>query len=198
MTGPSELGVADGVSFVQGDAGAYEAAAGAFDIASCLGATWIGGGLIGTAALLKPAVRAGGLVLIGEPFWLETPPAEAVAAFGFAPGDYVSLAGTADRLEAAGLELVEMVLADGDSWDRYEAAQWRTISVVAGSEPGRSRPRGDAPVPGREPPDLPAVGQALPGLGRVRHAAALREIGRRQLARRPLVRWCPGQLPGAR
>ena len=26
------------------------------------------------------------------------------------------------------MELVEMVLADGDSWDRYAAAQWRTIS----------------------------------------------------------------------
>jgi SAM-dependent methyltransferase len=131
----AELGVADRISFVQGDAGAYEAAAGAFDIASCLGATWIGGGLIGTAALLKPAVRAGGLVLIGEPFWLETPPAEAVAAFGFAPGEYVPLTGTADRLEAAGLELVEMVLADGDSWDRYEAAQWRTISAWLAANP---------------------------------------------------------------
>jgi hypothetical protein len=26
------------------------------------------------------------------------------------------------------VELVELVLADKDSWDRYEAAQWRTIS----------------------------------------------------------------------
>ena len=29
-----------------------------------------------------------------------------------------------DRFEAAGVELVEMVLADGDSWDRYAAGQW--------------------------------------------------------------------------
>jgi hypothetical protein len=27
----------------------------------------------------------------------------------------------------AGAELVEMVLADGDSWDRYEASQWWTV-----------------------------------------------------------------------
>jgi SAM-dependent methyltransferase len=123
-----ELGVSGSVAFVEGDAGAYEADAGAFDLGACLGATWIGGGLAGTAALLRPAVRDGGLILLGEPYWNEEPPDEAAAAFGFAPGDYASLAGTAERLDAAGLELLEMVLADGDSWDRYEASQWRTIA----------------------------------------------------------------------
>ena len=32
--------------------------------------------------------------------------------------------GTLDRIESTGFELVEMVLADGDSWDRYSAAKW--------------------------------------------------------------------------
>ena len=124
-----ELGVEGAVTFLQGDAGAYEAEAGAFDVACCLGATWIGGGLAGTAALLRPAIRDGGLILLGEPYWIGEPPAAALAAFGFAPGDYLSLAGTAERLDEAGLDLLEMVLADGDSWDRYEAAQWRTVAV---------------------------------------------------------------------
>ncbi|HEY6569305.1 MAG TPA: hypothetical protein VIZ22_03400, partial [Candidatus Limnocylindrales bacterium] len=68
-------------------------------------------------------IRRDGRLLIGEPFWIEPPPDDAPRALGFAPGDYLSLEGTLDRLEAADLELVEMVLADGDSWDRYEAAQ---------------------------------------------------------------------------
>jgi SAM-dependent methyltransferase len=123
-----ELGVGDRVSFAQGDAGAYRAAAGDFDIASCLGATWIGGGLAGTMALLRPAIRDGGLVIVGEPFWHEEPPAAALEGWGFGPDDYTSLAGTAERLNAAGFELLEMVLADGDSWDRYEASQWLTIA----------------------------------------------------------------------
>jgi SAM-dependent methyltransferase len=122
------LGVADALTFVQGDAGVYQAEAGAFDVACCIGATWIGGGLAGTAALLRPAVRPGGQILLGEPYWIEEPPEEAIEAFGFAPGDYLSLAETAERLDAAGLELLEMVLADGDSWDRYEASQWRTVA----------------------------------------------------------------------
>jgi SAM-dependent methyltransferase len=124
-----ELGVADRVEIVQGDAAAYAADAGAFDVASCLGATWIGGGLAGTVALLRPAVREGGYLLVGEPYWVDPPPAEAVRAYGFAPDDYVSLEGTAERLDATGLELVEMVLANPDTWDRYEASQWQTVTA---------------------------------------------------------------------
>ena len=123
-----ELEVADCVSIVVGDAAAYVPEPGAFDIASCLGATWIGDGIAGTIDLLRPAVRPGGLILVGEPFWLEEPPPGAAAALGLGDGDYVSLEGTFDRLEAAGLELVEMVLANQDSWDRYEAAHWRTVA----------------------------------------------------------------------
>jgi SAM-dependent methyltransferase len=131
----AELGVADRVTFAQGDAAAYVAEAGAFDIASCLGATWIGNGLAGTMQLLRPAIRPGGLLLVGEPYLIEEPPAEAFAAWGFGPDDYTSLAGTAERLDAAGLELLEMVLADADSWDRYEAQHWPTIADWLAANP---------------------------------------------------------------
>jgi SAM-dependent methyltransferase len=132
----SALGVASRVSFVQGDAADYEAEPGGFDIASCLGATWIGGGLAGTLALLRPAVRAGGLVLVGEPFFHEAPPAEAIPAWGFAEGDFTSLVGTLERISGAGFELAEMVLADADAWDRYEAAHWPTILDWLAANPG--------------------------------------------------------------
>jgi hypothetical protein len=124
----AELGVSERVSFEKGDAGAYRAEEAAFDVVSCIGATWIGDGLAGTVELLRPAMRPGGLMLIGEPYWTEPAPEEALDAIGADPADYTSLAGTLDRFEAAGMELVEMVLADGDSWDRYAAAQWFTIS----------------------------------------------------------------------
>lgn len=132
----AELGVSDRLTFLQGDAGTYESEPGAFDVAACIGATWIGGGLAGTVELLRPAIRAGGLVLVGEPYWIDPPPSEALDAYGFAPDDYASLDGTLERLEAADLELVEMVLADGDSWDRYEASQWRTIADWLAANPG--------------------------------------------------------------
>jgi SAM-dependent methyltransferase len=123
-----ELGVADRVRLVHGDAGAYAAEPGGFDIVSCIGATWIGGGLVGTLDLMRPALREDGLLLVGEPYWISEPPAAAYPALGIEPDQFASLPGTLDRFDAAGVELVEMVLANGDSWDRYVASQWWTIS----------------------------------------------------------------------
>ena len=122
----AELDVAGMVSFEQGDAGRYRAP-GPFDVVACLGATWIGGGLAGTIELMRSAVADDGLLLIGEPYWIDEPPQAAYAALGFAPDDFASLDGTLDRFGGAGLELVEMVLADPDSWDRYVASQWWTV-----------------------------------------------------------------------
>jgi SAM-dependent methyltransferase len=123
-----ELGVADRVRFASGDAGRFEAGAASFDIVSCVGATWIGGGLSGTIDLMRPALRPGGLLLVGEPYWTEPPPKEVLTAIGCEPDAFASLVGTLDRFEAARTRLVEMVLADGDTWDRYVASQWWTVS----------------------------------------------------------------------
>src|SRR3954451_2133795 len=68
-----ELGVAGQVSFEHADAVGY-AASPVYDVPACLGATAIGGGLAGTIALLERSLRAGGMVLIGEPYWIKEPP----------------------------------------------------------------------------------------------------------------------------
>jgi cyclopropane fatty-acyl-phospholipid synthase-like methyltransferase len=65
-----ELGVADRVDIEHADASSYRAEPGAFDIAACIGATWIGGVFAGTLALLRTSVPPTGLLLIGEPFWM--------------------------------------------------------------------------------------------------------------------------------
>jgi hypothetical protein len=86
--------------------------------------------------LLRPTIRDGGRILIGEPYWIDPPPSdEAVSGHGFRPDEFVSLDGTLDRLEAAGLELAEMVLASPDDWDRYEARQWRTVAAWLAANP---------------------------------------------------------------
>jgi hypothetical protein len=121
----TELGVAARVRFVHADAGTYRDDAAPYDIVSCIGATWIGGGLSGTIDLIRPLVRSDGLVLIGEPYWITEPTPQAEEAWGH---EFTSLEGTLDRFEERNAELVEMVLADGDSWDRYEAAKWWTIA----------------------------------------------------------------------
>jgi SAM-dependent methyltransferase len=123
-----QLDVWSRVQFVQEDAATYPQVHHEYDIVSCIGATWIGGGLVGTLALMKTALRPdGGLLLVGEPYWIDSPPYEAYAAMDVQPDEFATLDGTLDRFEEADVELVEMVLSNSDDWDRYEAAQWWAI-----------------------------------------------------------------------
>ena len=102
---------------------------------SCIGATWIGNGVVGTLGLMLPALKDGGVLLVGEPYWIDPPPDKAHEALRVGKDDYTTLAGTLDRFESCGLELVEMVLANQDSWDRYEASKWRSQDVWLRANP---------------------------------------------------------------
>ncbi len=73
-----ELSVGDRVAFTHGDAAGYVADE-EIGVAACLGATWIGGGVVGTIKLLAKSLGVGGIILIGEPYWMKLPPAEGVA-----------------------------------------------------------------------------------------------------------------------
>jgi SAM-dependent methyltransferase len=130
-----ELGVTDRIDFVEADAAGYRAELEAFDLVSCLGATWIGDGLVGTLDLMRPALRQGGLILVGEPFWNEDPPPEALVALGLPEGLLTTLGGTAERLADAGYSLVEMVLASRQGWDRYVAPHWWAADTWAREHP---------------------------------------------------------------
>lgn len=131
----AELHVADKLTFIQGDAAQYPQPTHEFDLVSCIGATWIGQGLIGTLELMKPALKPEGVLLVGEPYWIEPPPEAAYAAMSVAPDDFTSLAGTLERFEAAGFELVEMVNATLEGWDRYEAPQWQAVDDFLRANP---------------------------------------------------------------
>ena len=123
-----ELGVADRVQFIHGDAAGFVSAEKA-GVAACLGATWIGGGVAGTIGLLAQSLLPGGIILIGEPFWRQSPPTEDVARGCLAGSiaDFLLLPDLLASFGRLGYDIVEMVLADQDSWDRYEAAQWLTM-----------------------------------------------------------------------
>jgi SAM-dependent methyltransferase len=123
-----ELGVADRVAFIHGDAAGYVAGE-KVGVAACLGATWIGGGFRGTIELLAQSLHTGGIILLGEPYWLRLPPTEEVALGCLAGSiaDFLSLPGLLASFGSLGYDVVEMVLADQDSWDRYEAAKWLTM-----------------------------------------------------------------------
>jgi SAM-dependent methyltransferase len=124
----AELGVSDRVEFVHGDATGYVASQ-AVDLAACVGATWIGAGVAGTAALLDRSLRPGGTMLIGEPYWRRIPPDKetAEACHASSTADFLLLPDLISQFQDLGYDLVEMILADQDSWDRYAAAQWLNL-----------------------------------------------------------------------
>jgi SAM-dependent methyltransferase len=123
-----ELGVDDRVTFIQGDAAGYVSDEKA-GVAACLGATWIGGGVAGTIELLAQSICLGGIILIGEPYWRQLPPTDDVAKGCLAGSisDFLLLPELLASFGCLGYDVVEMVLADQDSWDRYEAAKWLTM-----------------------------------------------------------------------
>ena len=123
-----ELGVAHHVTFIHGDATGYVADE-KVDVAACIGATWIGGGFAGTIELLARSLRPGGIILIGEPYWRQLPPTEDVAkgCLAHSISDFLLLPELLASFGRLGYDVVEMVLADQDGWDRYEAAKWLTM-----------------------------------------------------------------------
>jgi SAM-dependent methyltransferase len=132
-----ELGVADQVTFIHGDAAGFVSDEKA-GVAACLGATWIGGGVGGTIELLAQSLRPGGIILIGEPYWRQLPPTEDVAkgCLAHSISDYLMLPGLLASFGHVGFDVVEMVLADQDGWDRYEAAKWLTMRRWLEANPG--------------------------------------------------------------
>ena len=123
-----ELGVADRLTFVHADAAGYVADQ-PVDLAACIGATWIGDGVTGTVDLLRRSLRPGGMMLIGEPYWRRDPPDQATVAACSARDrdEFRPLPELLEHFGQLGCDVVEMILADQDSWDRYVAAQWRNI-----------------------------------------------------------------------
>jgi len=132
-----ELGVADRVNFIHGDAAGYVSAK-KVNVAACVGATWIEGGVSGTIELLAQSLRVGGIILIGEPYWRQFPQSEDVAKECGANSisDFLPLPALLAFFNQLGCDVVEMVLADQDDWDRYEAAKWLTMRRWLEGNPG--------------------------------------------------------------
>ena len=123
-----ELNTTKSVNFIQSEGAEYlKKCTDKYDLVSCIGATWIGDGLTGTLELMKPCLKdSSSTLLVGEPYWVQPCPDEIKSEYG-EKDTFASLEGTLDRFEESGFELIEMLMADNDDWDRYEASQWKTV-----------------------------------------------------------------------
>jgi SAM-dependent methyltransferase len=106
-----------------------------FDLACCLGASWIFGGHAGTLRALREATKPGGQVLVGEPFWCREPDPAYLASAGFRRDEFGTHAENVASGVAEGLTPLLALVSNGDEWDRYETLQWRAAARYAAANP---------------------------------------------------------------
>jgi SAM-dependent methyltransferase len=113
--------VSDRVSFELGDAAGRSLEPESSDVVLCLGATFVWRDLSGTLDALAPAVRPGGHVVVGEPFWRTLPlPHD----YPDREAPYTTLADTVLLVELSALAVVSVIASSQDDWDRYETLHW--------------------------------------------------------------------------
>jgi SAM-dependent methyltransferase len=123
------------VTITEMDGSAYAASPETFDLAMCLGASWVFGGYRGTLRALAAFVRPGGLVLSGEPFWRRQPDADYLAAAGLTRELFATHAGNVGIGTEEGLTPLYALVSSEDDFDRYEALQWRAAERYARAHP---------------------------------------------------------------
>jgi SAM-dependent methyltransferase len=126
----ADAGLNDRIEVVEADASAVEIEADRYDVAMCLGASFVWGDLHGTLPHLQRAARTGGHVVVGEPYWRHWP-----LPGGIADDGYVSLHETVERFHAAGLPVETLIDASLDDWDRYETLHWRALEEWLAANP---------------------------------------------------------------
>jgi SAM-dependent methyltransferase len=117
-------GLGERVRFRLGDASREELPADAYDVAMCLGASFVWGGLAGTLDALEPVVRPGGHVVVGEPFWRKLPLPE---DYPDRDEPFTSLEGTVAIMESGSLRVVSVIASSEDDFDRYDTLHWRAV-----------------------------------------------------------------------
>jgi SAM-dependent methyltransferase len=120
----AEAGLGGRVSFTLADAAGAVHEGESYDAALCLGASFVYGSLADTVEALAPAVKPGGHVVVGEPYWRRLP----------LPDDYedrndpwTTLEGTVTIFETSGLPVVSVIASSEDDWDRYETLHWQAV-----------------------------------------------------------------------
>ena len=128
----AEAGLDETVTFELGDAAAAALEPESYDAALCLGASFVYGSLADTVDALAPAVRPGGHVVVGEPYWRRLP-----LPHDYADRDdpWTTLEGTVVIFETSGLPVVSVIASSEDDWDRYETLHWQAVEVWLAANP---------------------------------------------------------------
>jgi ubiquinone/menaquinone biosynthesis C-methylase UbiE len=107
----------------------------AFDLTMCIGASWVYQGHRGTLSALKAMTKPGGLILVGEPFWMQEPDEAYLATEKYTRNMYGTHYENVLIGEDEGLFPLYTLVSNHDDWDRYETLQWYAAEKHAGEYP---------------------------------------------------------------
>jgi SAM-dependent methyltransferase len=102
-----------------------------FDLACCLGASWIYKGHEGTLKYLMSQTKSKGFLVVGEPFWISKPPKEYFELSEVKYEMFSTHLGNVQIGEKLGLKLLYTLVSTHDEWDRYLGLQWYAMDKYA-------------------------------------------------------------------
>jgi ubiquinone/menaquinone biosynthesis C-methylase UbiE len=117
----ADRGLADRLQIVCGNAAEYKYPEHSFDLAACIGATFIWSNFAEAVRSMKQFVKPGGKLVIGEAHWLVDVVPEDFRAAQTEITTEVELLRMAHQ---EGYEFEYVLHSNHDEWDRYEADNW--------------------------------------------------------------------------
>lgn len=124
------------IKFIEMDGAKYKPESSElFDVTMCIGASWVYNGYLGTIKALKKMVKPGGLILIGEPYWLKEPDEEYLKVEGIKKEDFHTHFENINLGEEEGLTCIYTLGSNHDDWDHYETYQWWAVDNYLRANP---------------------------------------------------------------
>jgi len=106
-----------------------------FDLAMCIGASWVYKGHRGTLSALKAMTKPDALILVGEPFWVKEPDDAYLVAENLTRDMFGTHYENVLVGEDEGLSPLYTMVSNQDDWDRYETLQWYAAEKYARDNP---------------------------------------------------------------
>jgi SAM-dependent methyltransferase len=116
-----DLGISDDIEIICGNGAEYEFQKQGYDVAICIGASFIWGDFQLTVKAMKEAIPSQGKLVIGEPYWLKEPAPNEIK------DENAEVRTELELLKIAreeGFDIQYMLRASHEDWDRYEACNW--------------------------------------------------------------------------
>lgn len=131
----AKAGLSEQIEVVCANPSEYEFPEQAYDVASCLGATFIWGGFSKALTLMRRSIRMDGKLVVGEPYYAQEKVPQELVKF---EGDLHTEFQIVQIAREAGFDVEFVVRASRDDLDRFVSASWFGLLRWIDDNPGHT------------------------------------------------------------